>query len=395
MIQNEFIARREELMDLIGAGGIAILPSAKPQIRNRDVYYPYRQESNFYYLTGFSEPDALVVLIPERKAGEYFLFCREGDLEGVDYAFPIDLVDEIVPSLIANCRRLYYPIAYDREFDERIKDWIDDIEVFAIDQLLQEMRLFKTQAEVAAIQQAIDISINAHKRAMQFCRPGLYEYELEAEITHEFLRNGCRSLAYPIIVAGGANACTLHYTNNNCMLKDGDLVLIDAGVEFDYYASDITRTFPINGKFNPFQRNIYDLVLTIQTAIIDQVKPGNSWNILHETGILEATKGLVDLGFVVDNLDQFYVPHISHYLGIDVHDPVDYKIEDTWRELEPGMVMTIEPGLYIPANKNIPTEYWDIGIRIEDIILITENGYKILTAAMPKTAAEIEAMLYN
>lgn len=284
MDKSEFKSRREELMEIMGKGGMAILAAAPTQIRSHDVHYPYRQDSNFYYLTGFPEPYALAVIIPQREQGQYIIFCRENDpdqetwqgsraglegaceIYGADDAFPITDINDIVPGLMESCSRLYYPMGYYPEFDDQIMGWMNQLrkrarsgvvspcEMVALDHIVHEMRLFKSEAEEQAMRTAADITIRAHKRAMRFCRPGLYEYELEAEIKHEFMRSGCRSPAFPTIVAGGKNACTLHYTENNSVLKDGDLVLIDAGAEFDYYASDITRTFPVNGHFTPAQK---------------------------------------------------------------------------------------------------------------------------------------------
>lgn len=431
MDKTEFKERREELMNIMGSGSMAILPAAHKKIRNCDVYYPYRQESNFYYLTGFPEPEALTVLIPERTQGQYFLFCREKnqdkeiwhghrcglegacEIYGADDAFPITDIDDIVPRLMENCRRLYYPMG--SEFDEKIQEWINELrglahfgvvapnEIVTLDSVLHEMRLFKTEAEIQAISTAIDISIAAHKRAMRYCRPGLYEYQLEAEISHEFLRRGCRSPSYPSIVASGANAKTFHYTDNSSILKDGDLVLIDAGAEFDYYASDITRTFPVNGHFTEAQKSIYELVLKAQQAVMSKIRPGNQWNELNEVAVKVITQGLIELGLLVGDFDEllkqeagkrfFYAQRVSHWLGMDVHDPGDYKIDDVWRELEPGMVMTVEPGIYIPISDDIPEKWWNISIRIEDNVLVTETGHKVLTAAMPKTVEEIEAFM--
>ncbi|MCK5663626.1 MAG: aminopeptidase P N-terminal domain-containing protein, partial [Thiotrichaceae bacterium] len=400
MNKIEFKNRREELMGMMGEGSMAILSAATQKIRNCDVHYPYRQDSDFAYLTGFPEPEALAVIIPEREQGQYILFCREKDhydqhigledaceLYGADDAFPITDIDEIVPCLLESCRCLYYPMGYSQTFDEQIINWINQLrarirngvvapnEMVALDHILHEMRLFKSEAEEKAIRTAVDIGMRAHKRAMRFCQPGLYEYELEAEINHEFIRNGCRSPAFPSIVGGGKNACIFHYTENNCILNDGDLVLIDAGAEFNHYASDITRTFPINGHFSPAQKTIYELVLKAQQAALSKIYPGNQWNEVLKVAIDVITQGLIELGLLVGKFDalieeeaytRFYVPNIGHWLGMDVHDTGDYKVDNVWRELEAGLVMTVEPGLYITAAEDIAKEWWNIGIRIED-----------------------------
>ncbi|OQW95418.1 MAG: Xaa-Pro aminopeptidase, partial [Beggiatoa sp. IS2] len=326
MDRSEFARRRQELMNLMGKGSMAILPSAPERIRNRDVHHPYRADSNFYYLTGFAEPESLAVLVPHREQGQFLLFCRERDPEketwhgrraglegaceryGADDAFPITDIDDIVPGLLEKCRRLYYPIGCYPEFDGKVLEWLNQLrekvrigvqipaEMVALDHILHEMRLFKSESELQVMRQAAAVSIHAHKRVMQFCRPGLFEYELEAEITHEFLRHGSRSPAYPTIVGGGENGCILHYTENDVVLKVDDLVLIDAGAEFDYYASDITRTFPVSGRFSEPQRILYELVLKAQIAAIAKVQPGNHWNEPHETAVRVITQGLVDLG---------------------------------------------------------------------------------------------------
>ncbi|HEC84594.1 MAG: Xaa-Pro aminopeptidase [Candidatus Parabeggiatoa sp. nov. 2] len=433
MDNSEFKNRRQKLMEILCEESMAILPAAPEQLRSRDVYYPYRQDSDFYYLTGFPEPQALAVIIPQREQGQYILFCRENDknqetwhgsraglegaceIYGADDAFPITDIDDILPGLMESCHRLYYPMGYYQEFDDKIIDWMNQLrglvrsgvvaptEMVALDSILHEMRLHKSEAEIQAIRAAVDVATRAHKRAMRFCRPGLYEYELEAEIVHEFLRSGCSSPAFPTIVASGKNACTFHYTKNNQVLEDGGLVLIDAGAEVDYYVSDITRTFPINGHFTKPQKTIYELVLKAQRAALSKIYPGNKWNEPYQAAALVITEGLKALGLLVGKSDvlieeeaykRFYrQPHIGHWLGMDVHDVGFYKVDETWRELEPGMVMTVEPGIYIPEAEDILDEWWNICIRIEDNVLITEGGHEVLTAELPKTVAEIEAFM--
>ncbi|EIJ42608.1 Xaa-Pro aminopeptidase [Beggiatoa alba B18LD] len=432
MEQQEFARRRQSLMNLMSKGSIALLPTAPEQIRNRDVHFPYRPDSNFYYLTGFAEPDALLVLIPERKQGQYLLFCRERDPEketwngrraglegaceyyGADDAFPITDIDDIVPGLLESCKRVYYPMGCYPSFDEKVLAWINQLrdksrtginaprEMIALDHILHEMRLFKSPAEIQAMQTAADIASRAHIRAMQYCRAGLYEYEIEAELQHEFKRSGSSFPAYPSIVGAGENACILHYTENTSLLKAGDLVLIDAGAEYDYYASDITRTFPVNGQFTAEQKAIYELVLESQYAAIEQSKAGNTWQAPHEAAVKVITTGLVKLGLLTGTVEEqlsscgykrFFMHRTGHWIGMDVHDVGDYKIDETWRTLVAGMVFTVEPGIYIPASDDIDPKWWNIGIRIEDDILITETGHVVLTAKTPKTVAEIEALV--
>jgi Xaa-Pro aminopeptidase len=418
-------------MEEMGAGSIAILPAAPVRMRNRDVEYPYRQDSDFYYVTGYEEPEAVAVLVPKRKRGEFVLFCRERDpamelwngarsgLEGAcadygaDDAFPIGDIDDILPGLLENQSRVYYAMGYYSEFDQRMIGWVNRVrtrskvgvsspaEFVALDNVLHEMRLVKSKAELRAMSRAMQISGNAHRRAMRACRPGMTEFEIEAELDYEFMRAGARRTAYPSIVAGGANACVLHYTENRDALRDGDLLLIDAGAEYDYYASDITRTFPVNGRFSKAQRALYEMVLEAQQAAIEQVRPGNHWNAPHEAAVEVLAEGMVALGLIKGRAStvikkgryrKFYVHRTGHWLGMDVHDVGDYKIGGEWRVLEPGMVMTVEPGLYVAAgDKQVARKWWNIGIRIEDDVLVTATGNKVLTSAVPKAIDEIEA----
>ena len=431
--KKEFAARRRELMDLMEPNSIAIVPAAPPRTRSRDTEYPYRQDSDFFYLSGFAEPEAVLVLTPGREHGEYVMFCRERDRTmeiwngyragpegvvkdfGADDAFPIGDVDEILPGLIEGRDRVYYQMGRDGEFDRQVMEWVNAIrakvrsgahppgEFIALDHLLHDMRLFKSPGEVKVMQKAGDITAAAHLRAMEKCHPGMMEFQLEAEFLHEFSRNGSRFPAYSSIVGGGANACILHYIDNNCELKDGDLVLIDAGAEFEHYASDITRTFPVGGRFSPEQRALYDVVLKAQLAAIKQVKPGNHWNQPHEAALMELVKGMVQLGLLKGNVDElieneeyrrFYMHRTGHWLGMDVHDVGDYKVGDEWRVLEPGMVLTVEPGLYVAVDDETVDPKWrGIGIRIEDDVLVTEKGRKVITAAAPKDPDEIEALM--
>ncbi len=433
MKQSEFKKRRKQLMQRIGKGNIALLGSSATKIRNRDVHYPFRQDSDFYYLTGFSEPDALAVFIPGREQGEYILFCREFDeakalwegahagLEGAtghyqaDDAFPIDDMDEILPGMLENKHKVFYPMGRDSDLDHHLLDWINHIksqsrsglvapgELVSLEHILHEMRLFKSPEEIKLMRRAAEVSAQGHVKAMQSCKAGLYEYQIEAGLVHHFMQEGLRSVAYPSIVAGGKNACVLHYTENTDKLKNGDLLLIDAGAECDHYAADITRTFPVSGRFSEPQKQLYQLVLDAQSAAFEQIKPGVPWHNAHDASVEVLTKGLVALGLLEgkvkalikkEKFKQFYMHRIGHWLGMDVHDVGDYKIDQKWRLLEPGMVLTVEPGLYIPADCKTVDEKWrGIGIRIEDDLLVTEQGHEILTSGVPRTIAEIEALM--
>ncbi|MGI0116093.1 Xaa-Pro aminopeptidase [Zooshikella sp. RANM57] len=429
----EYKHRRSALMAEMEANSIAILPSAPLQPRNRDVEHPYRQDSDFYYLTGFTESESVLVLIPGRTHGEAVLFCQEKDPEkelwegrragqegavanyGMDDAFPINDIDEILPGLIEGRSRVYYAIGANEVFDRRLMGWIKSIksktkqgaqppgEFIALENILHEQRLFKSDVEIAVMTEAGEISAKAHLRAMRACRPGLYEYQLEAEILHEFMHAGARFAAYPSIVGGGENACILHYTNNDCQLKDGELILIDAGCELDHYAADITRTFPVNGRFSEEQRAIYDLVLTAQLEAIEAIKPGTVFNHIHDITVRVITEGLVKLGILTGDVNKliedeaykpFYMHKSSHWIGMDVHDVGDYRIAGQWRDLEPGMVLTIEPGIYIaPDNMEVDSKWQGIGVRIEDDVVVTETGHTVITSAVPKQVHEIEALI--
>lgn len=431
--KQEYARRRKALMSQMEPGSIAILPAAPVHARNRDTEYPYRQDSDFQYLTGFPEPEAVMALIPGREHGEYVLFCREKDVErelwdgyragqtgavadyGADDAFPIADIDDILPGLIEGRERVYYALGANHEFDMQLTGWIQAIrsktrlgaeppkEFVALDHLLHDMRLYKSAAEVRVMQAAADISAEAHVRAMQACRPGMYEYQLEAELQYTFMRHGSRAPAYSSIVAAGANACILHYTENTAQIRDGDLVLIDAGCELDCYASDITRTFPANGRFSPEQRAIYDLVLRAQAAAFEAIGPGRTWNEAHDATVRVITEGLVELGLLAGDPEEliasggyrpFYMHRAGHWLGMDVHDVGEYRVGGEWRVLEPGMVMTVEPGIYIaPDNQQVAARWRGIGIRIEDDVLVTRDGHQILTGKVPREAEEIEALM--
>ena len=432
MHRREFAKRRRRLMDMMEEGSIAIAPTAPVRPRNRDVEFPFRPDSNFHYLTGFTEPEAVAVLAPGREQGEFVLFCRESDAEaeqwhgarlgldgvcerhGADDAFPIDDIDDILPGLIEDTSRIYYAMGHFTEFDQRMLGWIAQIrggrrsgggpgELVMLDHLVYEMRLFKSKAEIGVMSKAARISAAAHERAMRICRPGMAEYQIEAELLHEFTRAGCRAPAYPCIVAGGVNACTLHYTANTDRLRDRDLLLIDAGAEHEFYASDITRTFPVNGRFTRAQRDVYSLVLAAQEAAIDTMAPGRTVDDVHDAAVQVLAEGLADLGAVKgrvkriiedEKYKRFYMHRTGHWLGMDVHDVGDYSIDDQSRVLEPGMVMTVEPGLYIaPDDEKAPKRLRGIGVRIEDDVVVTKSGREVLTAAAPKSIDEIEAIV--
>ena len=429
---TEFKSRRDELKNFVGEGNIAIIPSATQAIRNNDAEYRYRQDSDFYYLTGFEEPESLAVFIPGREQGEYILFCREFDetravwtgqhagLEGAcrdfgaDDAFPIDDLDDILPGMLENKARVYYPMGRDKGLDQNLMEWLTQLrskartginaptEIISLEHIIHEMRLIKSPLEIELMRESARIASAAHCRAMRNCAPGLGEFQIEAELLHEFLSNGAQNSAYISIVAGGEHACILHYIDNSDILNDGDLLLIDAGAEYQYYASDITRTFPVNGTFSPPQRALYELVLEAQLAAIEQVYPGNTWNAPHDTAVSLLTEGLIKLGLLQGNLQKlieedaykpFYMHRTGHWLGMDVHDVGDYKIDKEWRIFEPGMTLTVEPGLYIaPESQAVDAQWRGIGIRIEDDVLVTESSHEILSAAAPKTIHDIEQM---
>ena len=433
---KEYESRRRSFMNQMGNGAIAIIPSAKEATRSRDTQYTYRQDSDFSYLTGFPEPEATAVLVPGRPQGEFILFCRDKNVEreiwdgyregpdgarenfGADDAFPIEDMDEILPGLIEGRDKVFFSVAKHPDLDKQLYQWLKHIraqsragasapgEIVDPDHLLHEMRLIKSASERKIMRTAAKISAEAHSRAMQVAQPGMHEYELQAEIEYNFARKGAIAPAYTSIVGSGANACVLHYTENRKPMEDGDLVLIDAGAEYLGYAADITRTFPVNGRFSPEQRAIYEIVLEAQQAAIDICRPGARFNQPHEESVRVITKGLRDLGLLKGRLDvlikkrayfDFYMHRAGHWLGMDVHDVGEYKVDGSdsdWREFEPGMVTTIEPGIYIhPDNKKVAKKWRGIGIRIEDDILISKSGHENLTAGVPKTIDEIEVLM--
>ncbi|MGH1471875.1 MAG: Xaa-Pro aminopeptidase [Cellvibrionaceae bacterium] len=431
--KQEFARRRKTLMELMEPDSIAIVPSAAVKVRNRDADFLFRQDSDFFYLTGFNEPEAVLVLVPGREHGETVMFVREKDIEketwdgyisgpegvcrdhGADDAFPIDDIDDILPGLIEGTERVYYAMGKNPGFDQNVMNWVNAIrakvragatppgEFSDLDHFLHDMRLFKSAAEIRIMKKAGEISANAHARAMQVCQPGMYEYQIEAEMKHEFGMNGAPNVAYNPIVGGGDNACILHYVENNQKLKSGDLLLIDAGCELENYASDITRTFPVNGKFSTEQKALYEITLAAQTAAMKVITPNHHWNDPHEESVKVITSGLVDLGLLKGDVDElikteayrrFYMHRVGHWLGMDVHDVGDYKVGGEWRVLEPGMVMTVEPGIYVSPNDETVDEKWrGIGIRIEDDVLVTKGECEILSVGVPRTVDEIEALM--
>jgi len=418
--RKEFARRRRQFTRMIGKDAIAILPAAPVRHRNGDIEYAYRQDSHFYYLTGFAEPDAVAVLVPGRPQAEYLLFVREHDAlreswdgaragtegavarYGADDAFPIEDIDEILPGLMEQRSQVFYSMGMHPDFDPRVSSWVNGLrqEFVALNHVLDDMRLYKSVPEQASLRRAAQIAVGAHRRAIRFARPGRMEYEVMAEVLHEFRSHNADTSYHPI-VGGGANACVMHYRDNDQPLCDGDLLLLDAGCEHDYYASDITRTFPVSGKFTAVQRAVYEIVLEAQMAAIDKVRPGNHWNDPHEAAVRVITQGLAKLGLLQGTTaklikDQAYLPFFSHrtghWLGLDVHDVGDYKVGGEWRVLEPGMVLTVEPGVYIRPSPRIPKEFWNIGVRIEDEVLVTQDAPEVLTGALEKTPDAIEAL---
>lgn len=427
---EQFRARRLRLIESMSSGA-ALIPTAPEATRNRDSHYPYRFDSYFYYLTGFQEPESMLLLIAGGQP-KSVLFCRDKDMEreiwdgfrhgpagalnefGFDEAYSISQLDEMVPKLLANQAQLYYSLGADAAWDARVTHWLNQLraqgrsgvsapsEIVDIRALVDEMRLFKSNYELDIMRRAAEISAGAHKRAMQITRPHMREYEVEAELLHEFYRNGSQAPAYTSIVAGGANACVLHYVANNARLNNGDLLLIDAGCELNGYASDITRTFPVNGKFGAAQKDLYELVLASQAAAIEKIRPGSHWNEPHEAALDVLIRGFIDFGLckgspesVLESGDyrRFYMHRTGHWLGLDVHDAGEYKRDGEWRALEPGMTLTVEPGCYVRPAENVPEHFWNIGIRIEDDALVTTSGCEIITAAAPKSVADIEALM--
>ena len=428
-----FQARRARLLATMQAagGGVAIIPTAPERFRNRDTTHPYRFDSYFYYLTAFREPEAVLVLVAG-AAPRSILFCRTKDMEreiwdgyrfgpdaareafGFDEARPIAELDEQLGTLLANQPAVFHSVGYEPDWDRRVADALNRVRAQArtgchapgqirdVRSLIDEMRLVKDAAEIATLRRAAGISAGGHIRAMRAARPGVFEYEVEAELIHEFRRHGSQAPAYNSIVASGPNACVLHYVENDRQLADGDLLLIDAGCELDGYASDITRSFPVSGRFSGPQKAVYELVLAAQAAAIAEIRPGASWNAGHDAATRVLAQGFIDLGLLAGSLDaaletgtyrQFYMHRTGHWLGLDVHDAGEYKIGGEWRKLVQGNVLTVEPGAYIRPADGVPEAFWNIGIRIEDDALVTADGCDIITHATPKSVADIEAVM--
>ena len=428
-----FHNRRQRLLETLTAagGGIAIVPTAREMTRNRDTHFPFRADSYFYYLTGFTEPDAVLLLIagdtprsvlfcreknPEREIWEGFRYGPEAACThfGVDEAWPIDEFDRRLAPLLADQRAIFFTLGHDSIWDQRVIDALKQVReqvrtgitapasLTDLHRFIDEMRLVKDSHEVATMRRAAAISGEAHRQAMRTARPGQREYVVEAELLHQFRRAGAQSPAYPSIVASGANACVLHYVGNDALMRDGDLLLIDAGCELDGYASDITRTFPVNGRFSGPQRDVYQLVLDAQSAAIAATRPDAAWNAPHDAAVAVLAQGMIDLGLLSGSLDgvlesaaytRFYMHRTGHWLGLDVHDAGDYKLAGAWRPLRAGMTLTIEPGCYIRPADDVPEALWNIGVRIEDDALVTAAGCELLSADTPKTIDDIEALM--
>jgi Xaa-Pro aminopeptidase len=430
---KEYARRRRQLMRMAGEDSIIILQAAPPRIRNNDVHYAYRQDSDFLYLTGFREPSALLVMVPDGGGdGKCILFCRNRDPEremwdgrmaglesavsdfGMDEAYDITEADSRLQEMLHDRDRIYHDLGRDPLFDQRLIGWLNEFrgkarktfhapeEIHALDHMLHDMRVYKSREELSAMRRAAKVTIEAHERAMLDCRPGMNEAEIHAGLLHTFTVNQCEPSYLPI-VGGGANACVLHYIANRDVLNDGELLLIDAGAEYDGYASDITRTFPVNGKFSQEQKELYDVVLSAQYAAIEKARAGNQWKDVHDAAIRVATEGMIALGILKNSLEEeiesvgykrYYVHNTGHWLGLDVHDVGEYTIDGHSRELEPGMVLTIEPGIYInQEEEDVPACFRGLGIRIEDNVAITKDEPRILTDGLAKTPGEIEALM--
>jgi Xaa-Pro aminopeptidase len=425
-----FSERRDLLADKVLEDSAIIVSAASVKSRISDTEYSYRQDSNFYYLSGYEEPESLILIRPNQDKERFIIFCRDRDplreqwdgfrtgQEGViqdygaDAAYSINSIDEIMPKLLEGAKNIYFSMSAPCGVDAKISSWVEDIRkntrsgaeppqnLLSLDSILHEMRLIKESDEMDLMKQAANITTEAHIRAMQSVRPGMYEYQLEAEYLYAFNKNGARSPAYNSIVGGGNNSCILHYVENNAELQDGDLVLVDAGCEYQYYASDVTRTFPVNGKFSPEQREIYSIVLEAHKQSMEQAKPGNKWNLMHDKSVEVIVEGLLSIGLLQGSRDEiidkgeyskFYMHRIGHWLGMDVHDVGSYKQDGDWRPLEEGMVMTVEPGIYIlDSMEGVDDKWKGIGVRIEDDIAITDSGFEILTPDVPRTIEEVE-----
>jgi Xaa-Pro aminopeptidase len=428
---EEFARRRRQLMKMAGPDAVVIIATAPERMRNADAAWPYRQDSDFHYLSGFPEPDAVLALLPGRQHGEAVLFCRERDAEherwhgesigteravadySMDDAFPIDDIEDILPGMIEGRGRVYCHFGREPQFDAQLLGWMRRLrqlrgggvvpkEFVALGHLLHDLRLYKSRAELKLMRASAAIAAEAHLAAMAIARAGRHEYEVEAEVLRVMRSRGAVA-AFPPIIAGGVNACTMHYQANRALLKNGDMLLIDAGAELECYASDISRSFPISGRYSREQRALYDIVLTAQLAAIDEVLPGRAYNTAHDVAVHVITEGLCALGLLKSDpteaiaegtYKRFFPAKTSHWLGLDVHDVGDYRVDGESRLLEPGMVLTVEPGIYIaPDDTSVPEAWRGIGIRIEDDVTVTRDGNEVLTDGVPKDPASIEALL--
>ena len=433
--QFNFLERRSELSKKVLDDSAIIVASSPVKSRISDTDYLYRQDSNFYYLSGYEEPESILLIRPYAKKDNFIIFCRDRDpLKeqwdgfrsgqtgavqdfGADKSLSISSVDSLMPELLEGTKNIYYSMSSPCGLDQRINTWLDQIRLntragaeppqnlLSLDSVIHEMRLLKSDEEIEVMKQAAEITTEAHIRAMKAVKPGMFEYQLEAEYLYAFNKNGARAPAYNSIVGGGNNACILHYVENNSELKDGDVVLVDAGCEYKYYASDVTRTFPVNGSFTEEQKQIYSVVLEAHKQSMDQLKPGNKWNLAHEKSVEVIVEGLIDLGIIKSSKQEaidtgeyskYYMHRIGHWLGMDVHDVGSYKRDGDWRDLEPGMVMTIEPGIYILNSLEGVEDKWKgIGVRIEDDVLVTKKGFEVLTPDIPRSIEEVESTVQS
>ncbi|MDP6181819.1 MAG: Xaa-Pro aminopeptidase [SAR86 cluster bacterium] len=433
--QFNFSERRSELSKKVLDDSAIIVASSPVKSRISDTDYLYRQDSNFYYLSGYEEPESILLIRPYAKKDNFIIFCRDRDpLKeqwdgfrsgqkgavkdfGANKSLSISSVDSLMPELLEGAKNIYYSMSSPCGLDKRINAWVDQIRLntragaeppqnlLSLDSIIHEMRLLKSDEEIEVMKQAAEITTEAHIRAMKAVKPGMFEYQLEAEYLYAFNKNGARAPAYNSIVGGGNNACILHYAENNSELKDGDVVLVDAGCEYKYYASDVTRTFPVNGSFTEEQKQIYSVVLEAHKQSMDQLQPGNKWNLAHEKSVEVIVEGLIDLGIIKSSKQEaidtgeyskFYMHRIGHWLGMDVHDVGSYKQDGDWRDLEPGMVMTIEPGIYIlDSLEGVEDKWKGIGVRIEDDVLVTKEGFEVLTPDIPRSIEEVESTVQS
>ena len=433
--QFNFSERRSELSKKVLDDSAIIVASSPVKSRISDTDYLYRQDSNFYYLSGYEEPESILLIRPYAKKDNFIIFCRDRDpLKeqwdgfrsgqkgavkdfGANKSLSISSADSLMPELLEGAKNIYYSMSSPCGLDKRINAWVDQIRLntragaeppqnlLSLDSIIHEMRLLKSDEEIEVMKQAAEITTEAHIRAMKAVKPGMFEYQLEAEYLYAFNKNGARAPAYNSIVGGGNNACILHYVENNSELKDGDVVLVDAGCEYKYYASDVTRTFPVNGSFTEEQKQIYSIVLEAHKQSMDQLQPGNKWNLAHEKSVEVIVEGLIDLGIIKSSKQEaidtgeyskFYMHRIGHWLGMDVHDVGSYKQDGDWRDLEPGMVMTIEPGIYIlDSLEGVEDKWKGIGVRIEDDVLVTKKGFEVLTPDIPRSIEEVESTVQS